>query len=591
MNDVASPTTSAPSLDTKDAVRIYRRLLRYAWPHWRMFLIGALGMALFAATNLAWAWFVREFLNDTFIHRDPGVLVFVPAAIIGIFFLRGVGDYVSNFFPGWVGRQVIKAMRADLFAHYLRLPAAYYDRASTAQMLSRLTYNVELVAEAATNSITVLIRDSLSFLGLAVWLFYLNWRLAALAFAIAPLIAWLIQRINRLFRRYSTRIQNSMGDVTRVAKEALDGHRVVKVFNAHAHEQRAFEVVNERNRHSNMRLIGTKAASNPIVQLVAATGLAGVLYFAVRDVIAGRMQIGDFMSFLTALMLLTQPLRQIVSVFGPIQQGIAAGASVFEVLDEPSEASRGSRPIERARGDVEFRNVGFMYAPEKGSVLRQISFRAPAGTTVAIVGKSGSGKTTLVSLLPRLYDPQQGAVLLDGVDVREYRLADLRRQVSVVSQDVVLFDDTIRNNIAFSKADATPEAVEAAARAAYVLDFARELPQGLDTVIGDQGALLSGGQRQRIAIARALLKDSPVLILDEATSALDTESERRIQEALSQLVRNRTTLVIAHRLSTVEQADLILVLDEGAIVESGTHAELLARGGLYAQLYRMQFAA
>jgi subfamily B ATP-binding cassette protein MsbA len=490
-----------------------------------------------------------------------------------------------------VGRQIIKAMRAELFAHYLRLPAIYYDSASSAQMLSRMTYNVELVAEASTNSVTVLIRDTLTIVALLGWLFYLDWQLTLIALTLAPLISILLQRVNRLFRRYSARIQNSMGDVTRVAKEAIEGHRVIRVFNAQDYEQRAFDVVNEQNRHSNMRLVGARASSGPIVQLIAAIGLAVVMYFAIRQVLSHAMPVADFLSFLAGLLLISAPLRRLMQVFGPLQQGIAAGASVFEVLDTPVEDVGGGRALLRARGEVEYRNVHFEYVAEKGAVLRGISLRAPVGSTLAIVGKSGSGKSTLVSLLPRFYDAQQGSVLLDGVDVREYALADLRRQVALVSQDVVLFNDTIRNNIAFSTADATAQAVEDAARAAYVLEFADELPQGLDTLVGDRGALLSGGQRQRIAIARAILKDAPVLILDEATSSLDTHSERRIQAALAQLARNRTTLVIAHRLSTVEQADHIVVLDDGAVVESGTHAELLAQGGLYAQLYRLQFSA
>ena len=586
MNDVSSTATQKPV----DAWGIYRRLLGYARPYWGMFLVGVVGMSLFAATNAAWAWLIKDFLNETFVARNPDVLWFVPAAIVAIFFVRGLGDYIGTYFPGWVGRQVIKVLRGQLFAHYLRLPSAYYDRNSTSQMLSKLTYNIELVAEATTNATVVLIRDSLSFVALLVWLFLLNWKLAALALALAPIIAWLIRRVNLLFRRYSTRIQNSMGDVTRVTKEALEAQRVIKVFNAQEQEMRAFEAVNEHNRRSNMRLIGTKAMSNPVVQLIAALGLSGVLYFAIRSVFNEELLVGDFLSFLVTLMLLTAPLRQIVNVFGPLQQGIAAGASVFEVLDQPLEDQGGNRPLERARGDVVYQNVDFVYSAEKGVVLRNINLHVPARSTVAIVGKSGSGKSTLVGLLPRFYDPQRGAVLLDGVDVREYRLADLRRQISLVSQDVVLFNDTIRNNIAFAMPDASPEAIEEAARVAHVMEFARELPQGLDTPVGDRGALLSGGQRQRIAIARALLKNAPILILDEATSALDMQSERLIQEAMPDLVRDRTTLVIAHRLSTVERADLIVVLDEGQIVESGTHAELLARGGLYAQLYRLQFS-
>jgi ATP-binding cassette, subfamily B, bacterial MsbA len=587
LNDAAQ----AAPLSTDAAGRVYRRLLEYARPHWGMFLIGVVGMVMFASSDYSLAWLVKTFLNEAFVERNMRVLWFVPGGIVVLFFIRSLGDYVSTYFPGWVGRQIIKAMRADLFAHYLNLPTSYYDRATSGQMLSRLTYNIELVAEATTNSASVLIRDTLTIAGLLAWLFYLDWQLATFAMVIAPLIAWLMQRVNRLFRRYGERIQSSMSDVTRVAKEALDAHRVVKVFNAQELERTTFAVANERNRHTNMRLIGTKALSNPIVQIIAAAGLAGVMYFAIRQVMTGRMQVGDLLSFLTAMLLITAPLRRLMSVFSPLQQGIAAGASVFAVLDHPLEPDTGTREVARARGDVEFAGVQFIYEADKGAVLKDINLSISAGATLAIVGKSGSGKSTLVSLLLRFYDPQQGSVRLDGVDVREYKLANLREQIAYVSQDVVLFNDTIRNNIAFSTTGATPEAVEEAARAAYVLDFVDELPQGLDTMVGDRGALLSGGQRQRVAIARALLKNAPVLVLDEAMSALDTHSERRIQAAVTQLMRNRTTLVIAHRLSTVEQADRIVVMGDGQIVESGTHAELLAHRGAYAQLHRLQFSA
>ncbi|HSF77333.1 MAG TPA: lipid A export permease/ATP-binding protein MsbA [Steroidobacteraceae bacterium] len=580
-----------PSLPpiTAGGLKIYLRLLAYAKPHWAMFLLGVFGMALFAAVDTGLAWLVKQFLDGAFVERNEKVLVLVPAGIIVLFAARGIGDYLSVFAPGWVGRQVIKSLRGQVFAQYLQLPVAFFETAGVAQLLSRLTYNIELVAEAATTAITSLIRDTLTIMGLLGWLFYMNWRLTLFALAVAPLIVGLMRVTSKLFRRYSQRIQSSMGDVTRVAKEALEGHRMIKVFNAQPQEIELFEEVNEHNRASYMKLITVKAVSNPVVQMIAALGLAAVMYVAIRQVLVKGISIGEFTSFLTALLLITAPLRRLVGIVGPLQQGIAAGQSVFEILDAPGEGEGGPVAIERARGEVEFRDVSFLYATDKGEVLKGISFLARPGETIAIVGRSGSGKSTLVSMLPRFYDCSRGQVLLDGVDLREYNLRDLRDQLSLVSQDVILVDDSIRNNIAFSAPAATPEQVENAAWAAHVMEFAQELPQGLDTRVGERGALLSGGQRQRVAIARALLKDAPVLILDEATSALDSESERVIQQALLELLKDRTTLVIAHRLSTIEKADRILVLDEGRLVESGSHADLLQRDGMYAALHRMQF--
>ena len=579
-------SASAPPVS---AAQVYRRLLHYARPHAGMFAIGVLGMMMYAAVTPITAWFVKKFLNAAFVAQNMLVLRYVPGGVIALFLLRGVGDYLANYFPGWVGRQMIKAIRADLFAHYLRLPTSWYERESSGPMLSRLTYNAELVADAATNSATVLIRDSLAIAGGVFYLFYLNWKLAAFVIPVAVVIGVLVQSVNRRFRRYSTRIQNSMGDVTRVAKEAIEAHRVVKVFNAQGHLQQNFDAANELNRHTNMRLISARSSSNPTVQLIAALGLASVLFVTNRQVASGAMPVGDFLGFLTALLLVPEPLRRLVSVSGPLQQSIAAGASVFEVLDAPSEPGGGTRRLQRARGAVAFRAVEFTYDRDKGGVLHAINLEIAAGTTVAIVGRSGSGKSTLVSLLPRFYDPSSGAVLLDGFDLRDYVLRDLRAQISLVSQEVVLFNDTIRNNIVFGAENVDAAAIDAAVSAAHVKEFVDELPLGLATMVGDRGLLLSGGQRQRIAIARALLRNSPILVLDEATSALDTASERHIQSALELLVKNRTTFVIAHRLSTIEHANLIVVMQDGAIIETGTHGELLARSGVYAQLHQLQF--
>jgi subfamily B ATP-binding cassette protein MsbA len=588
---LSAEANAAAAPSGNESWAIYRRLLRYAKPYTGVFLIGVLGMILFAATNIALAFLIKQFVSGAFVKRDPRVLWEIPVGVVVLFTLRGIGDFVANYYPSWVGRQVIKGLRRDVFSHYLRLPTAYLDRQQSGHLLSKLTNNIELVAAAATSASISLIGDSLSIIGLLVYMFYMNWRLAVFCIAAAPVIGWLMQIANRSFRRYSERIQNSMGDITRVAKEAIDAHRLIKIFNAEDHQTDRFEQVNEMNRASNMKLARAKSVSNPVVQCIASIALASVLYVAIRQVFAYNMQVDQFLAFLAALMQIPSPLRSLVNMSGPLQQGIAAGQSVFDLLDQPTEGSGGTRAIARARGEIEFRNVSFAYANDPGGVLHEVSFRVRPGETVAIVGRSGSGKTTLVGLVPRFYDVQQGAVLLDGVDVREYRLTDLRSQVSLVSQEVVLFNDTIRNNIAFNATDKTDAQLEAAARAANVMEFVAQQPLGFETALADRGQNLSGGQRQRISIARALLKDAPVLILDEATAALDNESERRVQQELALLMQGRTTLVIAHRLSTVEGADRIIVLDRGRIVETGNHQELLARGGLYAALHGMQFNA
>jgi ATP-binding cassette, subfamily B, bacterial MsbA len=591
LNDAAPGGAAAPE-SVQQARKIYARLLRYAWPYRAMYLVGVVGMVLYASSDLITVFFTKTYLHDAMaLQQHQIVLRWLPLGVLLIFLSRGVGDYLANYFPFWVGRQVIKAIRGELFAHYLLLPTAQYDRESSAVKLNRLTYNAEMVAAATTDSLTVMIRDSLAIMFNVGALFWLNWRLALCLMVAAPAIAWLVRNVNIRFRRYSTRIQNSMGDVTRVSKEALDAHRVVKVFNAQDHILRLFEQANELNRHTNVRLISARSISNPIVQMLAALGLAGVLLIANREIAAGTMTVADLIPFIIAAMLVSQPLRRILNIAGPLQQGIAAGTSVFAVLDSPTEPQGGTFSPGRVRGEVEFRDVSFEYATENGAVLRAVNLTVPAGTTLAIVGRSGSGKSTLVSLLPRFYDPTSGVVLIDGVDIRDYRLAELRRQMSLVSQEVVLFNESIRNNILFGATDISEAQLLAAASAAYVMEFAQQLPQGLDTMVGDRGVLLSGGQRQRIAIARALLRDTPILILDEATSSLDTAAERHIQEALDQLVRNRTTLVIAHRLSTIESADRILVMSDGRVVESGAHAELLKQQGVYAELYRLQFSA
>lgn len=575
-----------------DVVRIYARLFGYVKPHLKLLIVALIAAVIHAAADAALP-LVMEQVGDYL--TDPAaahaLARHIPLLIIGIAVLRAVMDFVTVYFLSWVGRSVVRDLRGQLFERYLRMPARFYDAGSTGELLSRLTYNTEQVAEAISNAVVVLIKDLLTILWLIAVMVYLSWQLSLLVSVVAPIVVILVASLSRAFRRYSGRIQNSMGDVTRVAEQSLSAHRVVKVFAGEDQEAGNFRQFNQSNFRLHTRLAATRAAGESLTQLVIALGVAAIIYVAFSDWLGSAVSAAVFMAFIFALAQLLTPLRRLININSYVQRGVAAATSVFDVLDMEAERDSGTVPCDRARGEVEFRGVSFAYDADHGRVLHDIDLRIHSGETVALVGRSGSGKSSLVSLLPRFYEVDRGEILLDGVDIRRYRLADLRNQLALVSQDVMLFDDSIADNIAYGALrGASREAIEQAAQAAHVTEFAREFPEGLDKMIGERGSLLSGGQRQRIAIARALLKNAPVLILDEATSALDTESERRIQEALERLIENRTTLIIAHRLSTIENADRIVVLDDGAIVESGTHSDLLAADGYYAALYRMQFS-
>lgn len=577
------------SADRHAAMQVYKRLLGYARPYWPIFLLALGAMLGYSLSQIAFSALMKPLMDEGLVGNSGEVIKRVAVEIFLLFVFRGIVSLVLNYSMSWIGRQVIRRLRGDVFNKFLRLPTAFFDTNATGVLLSKLTYNTEQVSESTTNSIKVIVKDTVTVLGLLAWMFYVNWFLTLIVLVVVPAIAWLTGYVSKRFRRVSTRIQDSMGEITRASEEVIAGQRMVKLYNAEASERARFDVANDKNFRQNLKFHFTNAAANPLIQVIAGLGLSVVIYVLGLQQGGIGHTVGNFTSFLTAATLLLPPLRRLTNVNAAIQSGVAAGESIFELLDLAGERLHEGKPIGTVRGRLEFDHVSFAYNPGKGDVLRNLSFRAEPGEMIALVGRSGSGKSTLASLVPRFYDIRDGAIRLDGEDIRDLRLADLRSRIAMVTQDVVLFNATVAGNIAYGTGGQTdPQAIRGAAAAAHILHDIEALPQGFDTVVGERGALLSGGQRQRIAIARALMKDAPILILDEATSALDTESERHVQRALDKLMQGRTTLVIAHRLSTIENAHRILVLEDGAVVEEGSHAELIARGGAYAALHNVQ---
>ena len=572
-----------------DSKAIYLRLLRHVVPYRRTFALGIAAMIVLGLTEPAIPA-ILEGVVGSFEQRAFDAVPLYAALFLGLFFVRGLSSFLSTFALESVAARLVQDLRRHMFDRLMRIPAPAYDNVASGTLISKVTFDAQQVTDAATHAVTAMVRDSVAALGLLGWMLWLDWKLTLIALATAPVVIAVVVYFSRRLRRMSHGLQRTMGDVTHVLQESIEGHKVVKVFSGQAYETRRFADAANRARRFQVKFAAAAAATAPIAQMITAFALAIILLLSAWRFESGAIAISDFVSFFTAMALLFSPLKRLTSVNATVQKGIAAAASVFALIDSPVEADTGSVRIPRASGRLELDSITFRYHAEGRPVLDAVSIAIEPGETVALVGPSGSGKTTIAGLIPRFYDPGIGHVRLDGVDVRDLALESLRANVALVSQDIVLFDDTVAANIAYGATAGAPrEAIVAAARTAHALEFIDAMPHGLDTPIGERGVKLSGGQRQRLAIARAVLKDAPVLILDEATSSLDSESERHIQAAVETVRSGRTTLVIAHRLSTIEGADRIIVMDRGRVVDSGAHAELLERNGLYAGLYRFQF--
>ena len=583
------------SNNSKTNPSIYLRLLGYTFQHKIIFTISILAMAMFAITDTAFAALIKPLLDGSFVEKDPDTIRYFPFVLIGLFLLRSIAGFVSTYGIAWVGRNVIKKIRQEMFEKLVHMPTKTYDFASSGELLSKLTYDTEQVAEAATKAITVLVRDGLTVLGLLGLMFYQSFILSVGLFVIGPVIAIFIKLMSVKFRDTSKHIQKSMGYITNVVEELIAGHRVVKIFGGENSEKKSFSYVNKNNRDRHLKLALIQGISIPLVQFVVALFLSTIIFFVTSDGYLEVISVGTFMSFITAMILIFAPIKRLAEINVVLQRGIAASESIFNLLDSKSELDvKDFTKKEKFKRDflkLNFNNINFSYYDNDNYVLKNINFTVPRGSTCAIVGKSGSGKSTLMNLLPRFYDIHDGSLTIDDTNINSLSLKELRSMIGYVGQESTLFNDSIRNNIAYGSLESKSlDEIKIAAESANALDFITEYEKGFETFVGDNGVLLSGGQRQRLAIARAILKNAPILLLDEATSSLDSESEKLIQNSLIELQKNRTTIVIAHRLSTIENADQIIVLDQGVIKERGNHDDLIKKDGIYSKLHKIQFS-
>ncbi|AUV13155.1 MULTISPECIES: lipid A ABC transporter ATP-binding protein/permease MsbA [Aeromonas] len=575
---------------SQESWTVFKRLLGYVRDRKLGLVGGIIGMLGYAAVDTTFVYSIKPLIDQGLNGNDSSVLKWMPFFVLGIVALRGCAAFLSNYCMAWVGNHVVMRLQQQVFSHLMAMPMSFFDRQNTGNLLSKVTYDAGQVSSAASSTLVSLVREGATVIGLLGLMFWHSWQLSVIFLVVGPLVGILISIISRRFRKISRHIQQAVGDITTSTEQMLKGHKEVLMFGGQEVEDKRFYQVSNRMRQQTMKMVAADAIGSPIVQMVASVALAVFLYVATIDSVKATLTAGTFTVMVTSMMMLLKPLKSLTDVNNQFQRGITACQSLFGLLDSTPEQDTGTRTLERARGEIEFRNVTFTYPTKETPALRNISFKVEAGKSVALVGRSGSGKSTIASLLTRFYDIEQGEILLDGVNIREYRLSELRKQYALVSQHVHLFNDSVANNIAYAAEEKySRDEIQQAARIAHADDFVSKMPEGYDTVIGENGASLSGGQRQRIAIARALLRDSPVLLLDEATSALDTESERHIQAAIDELCKARTSLVIAHRLSTIEKADEILVIDEGHIVERGNHQTLMDMHGTYAQLRAIQF--